>query len=177
MGVQIDPLLPESWSDKIISLYFTGKHDEAVKSIDEALNLHANTGGFIPSDASRVYLYLGMYEKVIETINTYLKDLRAPRPLGTLALAHYHLGNLEEANKLLEEIKAQSETTSAGSPAFYVAMIYTQMGEIDTAFEWLEKAYKDHEVEMYWLKVEPPFEPLRSDPRWQEMLDKVGFPE
>ena len=32
-------------------------------------------------------------------------------------------------------------------------------------------------VEMIWLKVEPPFEPLRSDPRWQEMLDKVGFPE
>lgn len=45
------------------------------------------------------------------------------------------------------------------------------------AFEWLEKAYQDHEVEMYWLKVEPSFEPLRSDPRWQGMLDKVGFPE
>ena len=30
---------------------------------------------------------------------------------------------------------------------------------------------------MYWVKVEPPFEPLRSDPRWQEMLDKVGFPK
>lgn len=44
------------------------------------------------------------------------------------------------------------------------------------AFEWLDKAYKDHEVEMYWLKVEPPFEPLYNDPRWQEMLDKVGFP-
>jgi len=36
--------------------------------------------------------------------------------------------------------------------------------------EWLEKAYKDHEVEMYWLKVEPPFEPLHDDPRWQVML-------
>jgi len=36
---------------------------------------------------------------------------------------------------------------------------------------------QDREVEMYWLKVEPPFEPLRNDPRWQEMLDKVGFPE
>jgi len=50
------------------------------------------------------------------------------------------------------------------------------LGEIRIG-EWLEKAYQDHEVEMYWLKVEPPFEPLRGDPRWQEMLDKVGFPE
>ncbi len=56
------------------------------------------------------------------------------------------------------------------------AMIYSQMGEIDTAFEWLDKAYEDQEVEMYWLKVEPPFEPLRGDPRWQVILYKVGFP-
>jgi len=41
----------------------------------------------------------------------------------------------------------------------------------------LEKAYQDREKEMCWLKVEPTFESLRSDPRWQEMLDKVGFPE
>jgi len=34
-----------------------------------------------------------------------------------------------------------------------------------------------YEVEMYWLKVEPPFKPLYNDPRWQEMLDKVGFPK
>ena len=38
------------------------------------------------------------------------------------------------------------------------------------------KAYKDHEVEMYWLKMEPPFKPLSNDPRWQEMLDNIGFP-
>jgi len=49
------------------------------------------------------------------------------------------------------------------------------MGEIDTAFEWLERGYEDHEVEMFWIKVEPLFEPLRNDPRWQQMLDKVGF--
>ena len=70
-----------------------------------------------------------------------------------------------------------SQESSVGSPAFYLSMLYAQMGETDLAFEWLDKAYQDHEVEMVWLKVEPPFDPLRSDPRWQEMLDKVGFPE
>jgi len=38
------------------------------------------------------------------------------------------------------------------------------MEEIDLAFEWLDKAYEDHEVEMYWLKVEPPFSPLQMQP-------------
>jgi len=48
-------------------------------------------------------------------------------------------------------------------------MIYTQKGEIDLAFQWLEKSYIDHEVEMYWLKVELPFEPLRGDQRYWDL--------
>jgi len=67
--------------------------------------------------------------------------------------------------------------TTAGSPAFHLAMVYAQMGEIDTAYEWLNKSFDNHEVEMPWLKAHPLFEPLRSDPRWQVMLDKVGFPK
>ena len=58
----------------------------------------------------------------------------------------------------------------------YDAIQDVALNDLESAFEWLEKAYQDHENEMYWLKVEPPFEPLRSDPRWQVMLDKVGFP-
>jgi hypothetical protein len=82
-----------------------------------------------------------------------------------------------KADSILNDIKARSAKSPVGSPAFYTAMIYAQMNEADLAFEWLEKAYQDREVEMYWLKVEPPFGPLKNDPRWQEMLDKVGFPE
>jgi hypothetical protein len=99
-----------------------------------------------------------------------------PRLIGTLAIAHHHLGNSERTNTLISQLN-QLLDTQANSPSFYLAMIYAQLGEINLAFEWLDKAYQDHDVEMYWLKVEPPFEPLHHDPRWQEMLDKVGFPE
>ena len=122
-----------------------------------------------------------MYSKVIEITEQFFQDYEdykeAPRPLGNLAIAYYHVGKLDKTNEILKRVQKRSEESSIGSPSFYIAMIYAQMGDIDTAFEWLEKAYQDHEVEMYWLKVEPPFEPLRSDPRWQELLDKVGFPE
>ena len=84
---------------------------------------------------------------------------------------------MEQVNTILTELTSRASEGTAGSPSFYLGMVYAQMGEIDTAFEWLEKSNQDHEVEMYWLKVEPPFEPLHSDPRWQEMLDKVGFPD
>jgi hypothetical protein len=55
-------------------------------------------------------------------------------------------------------------------------MVYAQIGEIGLAFEWLEKAYKSHEVGMYWLKVEPPFQPIHKDERRNGILAKVGFP-
>jgi len=74
-------------------------------------------------------------------------------------------------------LKEKSQLSPVGSPAFNIAMIYSAMGEKDLAFQWLDQSFEDHEVEMHWLKVEPPFEPLHDDPRWQVMLDKVGFPD
>jgi hypothetical protein len=51
------------------------------------------------------------------------------------------------------------------------------MGEIELAFKWLDHSYEDHDVEMFWLNVEPLFRPLHYDHRWQIMLEKVGFPD
>ena len=130
--------------------------------------------------AARIYFGMQDYQKVIEVTNEYLNDyagLRPPRILGYLAAAHYNTGNYDKTQKLLDELMLQADESPVGSPSFHIAFIYAQMGEVDTAFEWLDKTYEDHEVEMYWLKVEPPFEPLYDDPRWQELLDKVGFPE
>jgi thiamine kinase-like enzyme len=56
-------------------------------------------------------------------------------------------------------------------------MIYSATGQTERAFQWLHKAYNDHEVEMYWLKVEPLFKPLHNDPRFQNLLKKIGFPD
>ena len=93
-----------------------------------------------------------------------------------MSISHLHLQQLERSEEYLEELVDKATISAGGSPSFYIAMVYCQKGEIDEAFEWLEKSYQDREVELHWLKVEPPFEPLRSDPRYQEMLDKVGFP-
>ena len=102
---------------------------------------------------------------------------RVPVALGNLAISYYHTNQKDKTELLLDELKQRSKETPVGSSSYFIANTYAQMGKIDFAFEWLENAYNDHEVEMIWLKVDPPFDPLRSDPRWQVMLDKVGFPE
>lgn len=134
----------------------------------------------IRTAASRTLMYMEKYREaldVIRAIHEERPDVESPRIYAIEAISEYHLGSREDVVGIIEKLKERSSQNAGGSPSFYLAMIYSVMGEIDLAFEWLEKSYEDHEVEMYWLKVEPPFEPIRSDPRYQEMLDKVGFPD
>jgi TolB-like protein/lipoprotein NlpI len=173
--IQLDPFNDNVWGGRILSLYFSGDRKKTLATMEMILR---NNIDHNPVERGRVYLYLEMYEEVIslfEYVRNNYDFGNVPRVTGTLAIAYYHLGEIEKSEYLLNEIKKLSRNSSGGSPSFYIAMIHAQMEEPNLAFDWLQKAYQDHEVEMYWLKVEPPFEPLHEDPRWQEMLDKVGL--
>jgi len=95
--------------------------------------------------------------------------------LGLLPLRNW--GDNEKSDAELDHLIKRSQETSGGSPSFYTAMVYASRGETELAFQWLEISIEDNEIELYWLKVEPEFASLYDDPRWQQMLDKVGFPE
>jgi hypothetical protein len=75
----------------------------------------------------------------------------------------------------VDSLQFLSKKTSGGSPAFHVAMIYAMTGRTELAFQWLEKGYTNHEVEMHWLRADRLFNPLRSDPRFQKLLNKMGL--
>ena len=56
-----------------------------------------------------------------------------------------------------------------------MALVYVHMGEKERALEWLERAYKDRDGQIIWIKVEPSFESLRSDPRFEDLVRRVGL--
>lgn len=56
-------------------------------------------------------------------------------------------------------------------------MVYAGLGEKGQAFRWLERSYQDHDFEMAWLKVDPFIDPLRSDPRFADLVRRVGLPQ
>ena len=166
-----------TWIGKGLSEYFMGEYDDSRETFETGL-ARFNDGGLI-KDASRVYSGMGEYDRMIDILDEYLAEnpnLRPPSALGYMAIACYHKGKIARVDELINELKGKAEQSPLGSPSFYLSLVYAQMGDVDAAFQWLEKAYNDHEVEMYWIKVEPPFDPIRSDPRFKAMLDKVGFP-
>ena len=85
--------------------------------------------------------------------------------LAIKAISSHHLGNQQEVSDILETLEDKSKDNAGGSPSLYMAMIHTELGNADLALEYLENAYNNKEVEMYWLKMEPPFKPLYNDPR------------
>ena len=91
------------------------------------------------------------------------------------ALGHTYAvaGKRSEARKILEELKEGSKRENV-SP-YYIAGMHAGLGEKEQAFEWLEKAYEEREIGL--VKVDPRLDPLRSDPRFQDFLRRMNFPE
>jgi tetratricopeptide (TPR) repeat protein len=73
----------------------------------------------------------------------------------------------------LEQRKAKTEYISP----YQVAELYTDLGDKDRAFEWLNTAYQEHDAGMIGLRTDFTFDSLRSDPRYAELVRKIGFPQ
>jgi predicted nucleic acid-binding protein len=84
------------------------------------------------------------------------------------------VGQQDEARRVLDELMRMSRERFV-SP-YFIAEIYRGLGEIDRTFEWLEKAYEARSDWLVWLGVEPALDGLRSDPRFTDLMRRVGLP-
>ncbi len=98
-----------------------------------------------------------------------------PWILRLLGQGHAASGNKVEALKSLAQLKEVSREKYV--PPYHFAVLYTSLGDKDQAFEWLEKSYLDRGQEMTRLKIDPFLDPLRDDPRFKDLLKRVGLPE
>ena len=92
-----------------------------------------------------------------------------------LGLAYGLADRKAEANKVLNELLKLNETRYV-TPAALVN-VYIGLGDEDKAFEWLDKAYQERSNFVAYLKVFPIADPLRSDPRYADLLRRVGLPQ
>ena len=118
-------------------------------------------------------------KKFLEAVFEYQKAVEISNgdQDATAALAHAYavIGKKGEAQKILRDLQQKSKTAYV-SP-YFLATIYAGLGEKDKAFEFLEKAYRERSLEISWhLKADLRVDSLRSDPRFQKLLQRIGFP-
>jgi adenylate cyclase len=170
LAQRLDPLSISVSSDVGRVLYFTRRYDAAVTQWRSILELDPNS-----ADArlylGLTYLQKGMFQDARLEFEHWA-ELKREAPTALLAYTHAAAGDRAEAQRLLEELLSDAQPRRV--PAAAIALIYGQLGDRDNAFRWLDRAVEERSSFLLFIKVSPRVDPLRSDPRFRELLQRIG---
>ncbi len=156
------------------TLYYARRYDEAIEKYRRARELYP-PGPSLCAWAGMPYEQKLRFEEAIALYRGTIPGLGAETlPTALLAHAYAQAGKRAEALKILDQLLALSRKRFV-SP-YDVSVVYLGLGEKDKAFAWLEKAVAERMGLLVYLKVDPIFDPLRSDPRFAELIRRVGIP-
>lgn len=150
-----------------------GNESRAIEILDKEFPLFE--GHLFMRECAKLYYTYGEYEKSAEALAKLKKstEVRSPLIVWLEAGLSFHAG--EEHQEQLNELETMFEEKSSGSPAWFLALYHLEVGNNDLGFNWLDKSFARHEVEMTWLKMEPILEEYRTDPRYREYYEKMRF--
>ena len=155
-------------------LFLARRYDEAIERCRKALEMDPNLG-FAHWIMGMAYLWKGMHEQAIVALQKSIplsgQSLDEPASLG---VAYALSGKSSEARKIMEDLKQQSKSKYLSPCA--IAFLHAALGEKDQAFALLEKGFHERDSVLVLIKVEPEFDLLRSDPRFADLLRRVGLP-
>jgi TolB-like protein/Flp pilus assembly protein TadD len=146
------------------------QYDRAIEECREALGLDPN------SVQALVWLALSSsattrFEPAITALHRAVElSQGAPVPIACLGEAYAAAGSPDEAQKILRQLTGQRHVT-----AYFVSRIFAALDKKSEAIEWLETAYQEHGEWMILLKVDPRFDGLRDDARFQAVVRRINF--
>jgi len=171
----LDPLSLPVNASVVYVLYLCRQYDESIEAAKKTLELDP-TFSLTHQRLGLPYIQKKMYQEAISEFQQAVNNSnRAPQTLVSLGHAYAVSGNKVGAQKVLDELKGLSQDRYV-SP-YGVAIVYVGLEDREQAFHWLERAYNEQNTELTFLRVDPRLDPLRDDPRFQELLKKVGFPQ
>jgi len=169
---ELDPLSLLINGELGMPFYFTRQPDRALEQYRKAVEMDPNNS-FARISLAMTYIQKRMYDEAIsvaskpESDDAYL--------LAAAGDAYARLGKRTDALKMIERLKEQSKRRYV--PPFAIAIIHIGLGEKEQALDLLEKSYENREDTMTWLNSDPILDDLRSEPRFQELVRRVGQPQ
>jgi len=172
-ALDLDPANPLFHTALAETYYFGRNYDAAIEEAQQVVKLHP--------DFPLAQFWLGcayrekkMYPQAIETFSR-ARQVTADNPAMVMAYGHAQAvaGNAQEARNALQ--KLEQLRSSRFIPILYQAAIHVGLGEKDEAFRLLNAAYEERIDRLIYIKVDPMADPLRSDPRFAQLLGKIGL--
>jgi TolB-like protein len=145
--------------------YWARRYDEASVHLRRALELDPDGGwnGFL----AYAYAQKGLFPEALAEAGKC-----GAACLPSAAYVHARAGHTEEALRILGQVTGPAGHTLPNA----VARVYAALGRPDDAMAWLEKAYQVRDYYLIFLRIEPGWDPLRSDPRFADLIRRVGIP-
>ena len=155
-------------------LLAAGRYDQSIEQARKALEVDPNFW-WSYQVLGQAYERKKQYAEAIAALEKARQADINPTSLGYLGYVYAVAGKKGEAQKVLEELKELSKLRYV-SP-YNIACIYAGLNDKDQAFEWLERSYQERSFYMTLLKADAVMDGLRSDPRFKDLLKRVGLPE
>jgi len=156
-------------------LYFGRQYDDAITVGKKTLEMD-QTFALAHQRLGMAYVGKKMYPEAIAEFKQAANNSNdAPLAIVSLGHAYAMSRNSKEALRVLAELKEMSQRRYVS--AYSVATIYAGLGEKEQAFQWLQKANNERNTEIVFLKIDPRLDPLRDDPRFDELVKRVGIPQ
>lgn len=174
-ALELDPLSLLMNSDLGAFLAFAGRYDEAIEQARETLEMEPNHA-LAHYTLGWVYERKGMYREAVAALEKSVSlSLLHTLPLGVLGHTYAAAGKHRKALAVLDRL----DELASKRPVSHVskALVWIGLGEKEKAFESLEMAYGQSSPMLYYLNIWPHFDNLRSEPRFQELMQRIGLPQ
>ncbi len=171
---ELDPLSLIIATQTGYPFYHARDYDRAIEAYQEALLLDPNFPQTHES-LGNAYVDKGMFDQGIAEIQRALSLFPNPEYLSSLGYAYAVSGRNQAALSVLDDLRERAEHEYV-SPGLFVT-VYAALGESDQALEWLERAYAERWYGLILLTVGSGYDALRSDPRFQDLLRRMNFPQ
>ena len=168
----LDPLSGRTAVSVGFMLTNARRFDEAIAALKHAAELDPDQS-LARLDLARVYRLAGKVDLAIAESERML-DTGDPLGPAFLAMSYARAGRSADARRLLATLEAETRRSRQG--LYLVGMVHAAMGNRDEAFRWLDEAYNARDTFLPWLKVDPDFDPIRGDPRFDALVRRIGIP-
>jgi TolB-like protein/Flp pilus assembly protein TadD len=169
---ELDPLSPVITNNVGEILSYMRQYDSALEQFNKALELDPSLPG-LHSGIAFVYVQQDRFDEAISELQKLqqIVGTKSPYGMGDLAYVYARAGRKAEAITILNRLLEFSKQGYA--VAVQIATAYTALGDQNKAFEWLEKGYDEQNTQLGYLKIDPAWRPLQSDPRYAALLKKI----
>jgi TolB-like protein/DNA-binding winged helix-turn-helix (wHTH) protein/Flp pilus assembly protein TadD len=172
-SVRLDPLDPIAAGGVSWNNYLARRYEPSIQQSLQMIRMYPSMPGYYRF-LGWCYEAEGRFREAIQAFQQALERGDSTMAIADLAYAYGVSGDQQAARSTIAKLTALSRQQYV--PRYYFAVAFAGLRDSSQAFDWLEQAFREHSPFLVFLKTDPKLDPLRTDPRFPDMLRRVGFP-